>query len=414
VDLEALVSAYGYWAILIGTFLEGETILVIGGFAAHRGWLELPLVMLAAFAGSVLGDQLWYFLGRRHAPRILHKRPQWEAKMAKVTALVHRHQDRIVFFGRFLYGLRTVIPFAVGAAGVSPLRYTLLNAAGAAVWAVAFGCGGYFLGEVLERFLHELEHYEALVLGALLAAGALFWLIRRLRARRRAARLAATAVLLACLPACTYAFDRGRDLTEVVRVQGGVGRGLGATAAAAGILHVGINLPGSMPHEAGIGTVYGDFYFMRSRRPLVRDTEVMAGVHWELLGLEPGDFPSNDYTYRQSHKCWTFLPALFSRVDCAHAADYPESSADEDWLEGPMLWSQAALERNTWAHVHAFDIELGVYVVLVNAKLGISPGEAVDFVAGIVGWDLVAGDDTSAPGEYALLEPEEGTEEVVP
>ena len=58
-----------------------------------------------------------------------------------------------------------------------------------------------------------------------------------------------------------------------------------------------------------------------------------------------------------------------------------------------MLWSERALELDPWAHVHAFDTELGVYLLIVNAKVGFSPGEAVDFLVGLVGLDI-AQDDT--------------------
>ena len=72
--LESLIANYGYAAVLIGTFVEGETILVIAGFAAHRGYLSLPWVILLAFAGSLAGDQLWFYVGRRSGP----ERGRWE------------------------------------------------------------------------------------------------------------------------------------------------------------------------------------------------------------------------------------------------------------------------------------------------------------------------------------------------
>ena len=62
--LQSLIDTYGYLAILVGTFFEGETILVLGGFAAYRGYLHLPWVIIAAFVGSLCGDQLFFFLGR--------------------------------------------------------------------------------------------------------------------------------------------------------------------------------------------------------------------------------------------------------------------------------------------------------------------------------------------------------------
>ncbi len=61
--LECLVREYGYFALLIGTFLEGETILIIGGLLAKLGLLKLPTVMLVVFIGSFSGDQLYFYIG---------------------------------------------------------------------------------------------------------------------------------------------------------------------------------------------------------------------------------------------------------------------------------------------------------------------------------------------------------------
>ena len=61
--MKTFIQTYGYWAILIGTFLEGETILVLGGLAAHMGYMDLGGVILAAFAGSLCGDQLFFSWG---------------------------------------------------------------------------------------------------------------------------------------------------------------------------------------------------------------------------------------------------------------------------------------------------------------------------------------------------------------
>jgi len=58
--LDRLIDTYGYWAILVGTLLEGETILLLGGFAAYQGYLALPWVILAAFIGAFCGDQLFF------------------------------------------------------------------------------------------------------------------------------------------------------------------------------------------------------------------------------------------------------------------------------------------------------------------------------------------------------------------
>ncbi|MBL8729647.1 MAG: DedA family protein [Planctomycetes bacterium] len=182
--LEQLLSDYGYLALVVGCFLEGETILVLAGFAAHRGYLDLRLTMLAAFAGSVLGDQLYFFLGRRYGPRLLARRPGWQRAAQAVDRRLQRHRDLFVLGFRFLYGLRTVSPFVIAIGGVSLLRFTVLNVIGAAVWAVAFAGAGYLFGESVRLLLGRVERYELVLFLGLAGAGLAVFVWRTWRARR--------------------------------------------------------------------------------------------------------------------------------------------------------------------------------------------------------------------------------------
>jgi len=185
--LEELVSTYGYAAIAVGTFLEGEMILVLGGFAAHRGYLDLSWVIACAFAGSVFGDQLYFHIGRAQGPGLLARRPGWQARAERVFRLLHAHQVWLILGFRFIYGLRTVTPFLLGAGRVSPVRFLVLNVIGGFAWAVAFGVLGYVFGEAMELVLGDLRRYELRAFLALAVAGALAWAVRVLW-RRRAER----------------------------------------------------------------------------------------------------------------------------------------------------------------------------------------------------------------------------------
>lgn len=184
--LAEFIQQYGYLAILIGTFLEGETILVLGGLAAHLGLLELQWVILSAFTGSLTGDQLYYYIGRRYGPRIIAKRLSWQANADKVYRLLHRHQNFLILTFRFYYGLRNVTPFVIGASQVSRLRFFVLNVIGAAIWAVTLGWIGYLFGEAFRLFIVDVKHYGMIAVGVLVAVGFAIWIITRVRQRRRA------------------------------------------------------------------------------------------------------------------------------------------------------------------------------------------------------------------------------------
>ena len=174
--MEELIKQYGYFILFIGTFAEGETILVLAGFLAHRGYLELPWVILTAFFGTLAGDQLFFYLGYLKGPPLLKRLPRWQAKYTRVLALFKRYQTPIILGFRFLYGLRTVTPFVIGLSKVSPIRFLFLNAAGAFIWALAVGLLGYSLGHVLEAYLERVKRYELWIMGAIAAVGLLIWI----------------------------------------------------------------------------------------------------------------------------------------------------------------------------------------------------------------------------------------------
>jgi membrane protein DedA with SNARE-associated domain len=184
--VEAFVRDYGYVAVLVLTFLEGETVLVIAGVAAQQGHLKLHYVMLAAFCGSLISDQLAFFIGRRFGARWLARRPNIEARLARARGLIERHQIPITLGFRFLYGLRNVIPFALGMSRMATGRYVILNIIGAAVWAVALAAGGYALGLALKAVLHDVAAWQRWILLGLAVAGVAFFLYSRRREKKKA------------------------------------------------------------------------------------------------------------------------------------------------------------------------------------------------------------------------------------
>ena len=182
--LENWINTYGYWAILFGTFLEGETILILGGFAAYQGYLKLPWVILAAFVGTLSGDQLFFYIGRKYGSKILARRPAWQVRADRVRKLMERFQDYLILLFRFLYGLRILTPFVLGLSRVSRGRFLFLNTVGALVWATVVGTGGFLFGQALEVLMGDLKRYEGEILGLVVLTGIAVWMIHAYRRRR--------------------------------------------------------------------------------------------------------------------------------------------------------------------------------------------------------------------------------------
>ena len=184
-DLPGLIETYGYAAVFVGTLLEGETVLALAGFAAHRGYLALDWVIVTAIAGGVVGDQLAFAAGRRWGGRLLARWPRLAAAAGAAAAQLERHATWFIVANRFMYGLRLAGPIAVGMSALPWRRFLALNVAGAAIWAVAIALAGYVFGEVLARVLEDLHRAEAWVFGVGLVVALAVLALRVLRRRGR-------------------------------------------------------------------------------------------------------------------------------------------------------------------------------------------------------------------------------------
>ena len=184
--LDHLVRTYGYWSLLIGTFFEGETILILGGLTAQLGFLELPWVMVVAFIGSFSGDQLYFFIGRLRGRHLPSKHPRWQNHANKVNRLLERYNDLIMLGFRFVYGIRITTPFVLGMNHrIKTGRFIFFNAIGAVIWSVVIASGGYLLGHTLEGIIKDTKRYEIALISAVSMIGLTIWLIHKYRENRR-------------------------------------------------------------------------------------------------------------------------------------------------------------------------------------------------------------------------------------
>lgn len=180
--LQSFIETYGYYAVFAGCFAEGETVLVLAGFAARMGYLSLPWVVATAACAGFCGDQLAFFVGRRYGPQLLAWSPRLAAAQPVVLDKLQRHAIWLVFMLRFAVGLRIASPIVIGASGLPALRFTLPNAAGAVVWAVLIGGAGFLFGAAFTGMLDHAKRYEEIAFATLaLVVLATVWMRRKRR-----------------------------------------------------------------------------------------------------------------------------------------------------------------------------------------------------------------------------------------
>ena len=193
IDLEGAVVSYGYLAVFafvgiesLGIPFPGETALVAAAvYAGTTGNLSIALVIAAAAAGAIIGDNVGFGVGHWGGYRLLVRYGQYlrldQAKLKVGRYLFLRHGGKVVFFGRFVSVLRTYAAFLAGTSRMRWRRFLVFNAAGGIVWATVFGLGGYYLGNGIERLSKPVG--IGFAVAAVIAIVAAFFFVRRSESR---------------------------------------------------------------------------------------------------------------------------------------------------------------------------------------------------------------------------------------
>jgi membrane protein DedA with SNARE-associated domain len=186
-----VLTDYGfllYPLIVAWTFIEGETVVIVTGILASEGRFNINVegLALAAFTGSFLGDQLYYYIGRKYGTPLLTRWPTLTQKVSWAFHLVKTNPTLFILSFRWIYGVRNIAPFVIGISEVSRLKYFILNFIAAMIWAHSFAWGGYFLGWKLEEWLGESKWF---VLGGFIGVAVVIAGLSFLRQRRKLAQL---------------------------------------------------------------------------------------------------------------------------------------------------------------------------------------------------------------------------------
>lgn len=147
-DMET-ITRFGPLAIAVGTFLEGETALFLAGAGLAVGLLDFWTVVIAALAGSLAGDQLFFWLGRLKGAAWLNGHPRFGDRVRRAADLLIRHRVFMLCFYRFIYGLRGAVPFAFGVSGLCWRFFLCANILSAAAWSVLVTLLGLHAGRFL-------------------------------------------------------------------------------------------------------------------------------------------------------------------------------------------------------------------------------------------------------------------------
>lgn len=144
---------------IVGSFTPGETVVMAAAFLSTpgQGTLSLPVVWLASFAGTVVGTNISYWMGRRGGRDLLMR---WgkrfrvdEKRLAAAEEYFFRHGSKTVFLSRMAPGFKNIVPTIAGVSKMHLAYFEGWTVVGAAFYTTLYCLIGYFIGENLDRAL---------------------------------------------------------------------------------------------------------------------------------------------------------------------------------------------------------------------------------------------------------------------
>jgi membrane protein DedA with SNARE-associated domain len=151
-NLSAFISNYGLLAVFVGTFIEGEGILITAGILAGGGLLNPVSVWLTASLGAWTGHLFWFLVGRGLINRSALSQYKWlDEQLGRIDKIIQRHPGTSIFTLQYLYGLRVIGAIAFGFTHLSIGRFLFYQALNCPIWAALTESVGYLLGETFNR-----------------------------------------------------------------------------------------------------------------------------------------------------------------------------------------------------------------------------------------------------------------------
>ena len=151
-DTFSNLATYGYIGLFLYSLGGGFVALVGAGVLSFMGKMDLTTSMSVAFVANALGDMMLLYMARYQKSMMMENLKKHRRKLALAHVMMKKHGSWIILIQKFIYGIKTLIPIAIGLTKYDAKKFAVLNVLSAGVWALVFGLGSYYSGAVLVEF----------------------------------------------------------------------------------------------------------------------------------------------------------------------------------------------------------------------------------------------------------------------
>ncbi len=175
-DTFSNLATYGYIGLFLYSLGGGFVALIGAGVLSFMGKMDLSLSIAIAFTANALGDVMLFYMARYQKTMMMEGIKKHRRKLALAHIMMKKNGSWIILIQKFVYGIKTLIPIAIGLTKYDFKKFVILNVASSAIWALAFGLGSYYSGEALVKFAGIISDKPWIAPVILVVLGGSLWL----------------------------------------------------------------------------------------------------------------------------------------------------------------------------------------------------------------------------------------------
>jgi len=150
-DTFSNLATYGYIGLFLYSLGGGFVALLGAGVLSYMGKMDITLSISIAFIANALGDIMLFYMARYQKSMMMEGLRKHRRKLALSHVMMKKYGSWIILIQKFIYGIKTLIPIAIGLTKYDFKKFAFLNVLSAGVWALVVGLGAYYSGGPLVR-----------------------------------------------------------------------------------------------------------------------------------------------------------------------------------------------------------------------------------------------------------------------
>jgi len=176
--MEELIRDWGYIILFLYSFGGGFVALVVAGILSYSGELNIIVAMLVAGSANFIGDQFLFTVARKNKHQAKKMMEKHKRKIAMSHLLMRKYGTWVIFLQKYIYGIKTLIPLAMGLTKYDYKKFMIFNFFATVVWSLVIGLSAYMLGELVYKYIEEFKTYGLILVAAILLT--VFYFYRKL------------------------------------------------------------------------------------------------------------------------------------------------------------------------------------------------------------------------------------------